>query len=242
MSAIGGSSALSTAPHRRVIAGNTALAAAPRNALNRPPTRADDADCPFCASQLMRSQDPHDQVLARGPGFNLLPPLGMLTPGHLLVTAEEHLLSMAELGARHLVDLASWLTYILGILSKPFGHYLFFEHGNSRRGNSAACIDHAHIHLLPLADCMSRELESALPWIALPDYQHLAGYVGLSYVFLGSDGQHLVHPSSSLQSQWIRRKAANVLRRDDWDWCLTRDSDELERTLQILPGLPLAKF
>lgn len=225
--------------HGEVAATTRASATALCSPNSLSPTSAGAADCPFCPTHLNRSRDPHDQILALGPGVNLLPALGMLTPGHFLVATEEHVLSMAELGTAGLIDLASWLTRIQDLLTTSFGNYFSFEHGSSGKDNGAACIDHAHIHLLPLADRLSEELGRALPWITIPDYHYLAAYARVNYAYLSLNGRHLVDPGSTLPSQWVRRKAASALFRDDWDWCLTRNAGELDHTLQVLKGLQL---
>lgn len=198
------------------------------------------ADCPFCSPHLTSSQDPHDQVLAVGPGVILLPAQGMIAPGHLLVATWNHLLGMSSLSPSALTDVCSWVARTQAALEETFGRYLLFEHGSSAEGTSAACIDHAHIHMLPLADEMGRDLVSDLPWTQLQEYSLLADYAGVDYAYLGLDNHHYALPSPSFPSQWIRRRAAEVLGRDDWDWCLTRDASELEQTLDGLADRALS--
>jgi diadenosine tetraphosphate (Ap4A) HIT family hydrolase len=193
-----------------------------------------DPGCSFCAGHLSSSQDPHDRVLATGPRVRLLPTLGMLTPGHLLITTNDHMLSMADLGSAGLADLTSWLAHIGCVLAELFGQYLFFEHGTSTQDGSSTCIEHAHIHLLPLADQLNSKLKSALDWTTLPSYEHLAKYASHSYLYLGFTDSHFVCVKPAVGSQWIRRQVAQALGRDDWDWCLTDDGYELERTLKSI--------
>lgn len=193
----------------------------------------ESVDCPFCSENLLNSSDLHDSVLAAGPGVQLLPTLGMLVPGHLLVISNEHLLSMADLGQDALARVSAWLTQTENILSRAFGSYVRFEHAGTADGCNSACVDHAHIHLLPLGDVFAEKMKAALDWTSLPNYEALPEHVQNGYSYLGVAERHFVY-SGFLESQWIRRRASNFLGRDDWDWYLTRDKDDLQKTLEVL--------
>jgi diadenosine tetraphosphate (Ap4A) HIT family hydrolase len=220
-------------PTRTGSPGDTAEA---DDAMSRRWTPDVTVDCPFCDPYLTSSHDPHDRVLAAGPGVILLPARGMLAPGHLLVATWDHVLGMSSLGPSILTDVHSWLDRMQHVLEELFGRYMLFEHGSSAEGSSGVCIDHAHIHMLPLADKMGRELVSDLPWAQLNEYGQLAEYAGTDYAYLAIDNHHYVLPSPRFPSQWIRQRVAGALGRDDWDWCLTQDARELERTLDRLAG------
>jgi hypothetical protein len=199
----------------------------------------DDADCPFCPGHLTASTADADTLLARGPGVNLLPTVGMMVPGYLLVTAQEHVLSMADLGAAHLAGLGPWLDTVRRLLAPHFGQYLTFEHGSSAADRTGACIEHAHLHLIPLADRLSERLRGAASWEVLPGFTDLASYGGASYAYLHVAGAHLALAEPSLGSQWIRREAGEVLGLDDWDWSLHRDKQPLKETLYQFGGIGL---
>jgi hypothetical protein len=186
------------------------------------------ADCPFCPGHLTASTTDADTLLARGPGVNLLPTVGMMVPGYLLVTTQEHVLSMGDLGTRHLEELGPWLDAVRSLLAPHFGQYLTFEHGSSVADRTWACIEHAHLHLIPLAGQLSERLRGAAPWKVLPDFADLASYGGASYAYLHVSGAHLALAEPSLGSQWIRREAGACLDRDDWDWSLQWDEQQLK--------------
>jgi diadenosine tetraphosphate (Ap4A) HIT family hydrolase len=200
---------------------------------------SDDAHCPFCPGRLTASTADADTLLARGPEVNLLPTAGMVVPGYLLVTTQEHVLSMADLGTRRLEELGSWLDEARSLLAPHFGQYLTFEHGSGFGDRIESCIEHAHLHLIPLATQLSERLRTAAPWEVLPDFADLASYSGASYAYLHVSGTHLALAEPSLGSQWIRRQAGAFLGRDDWDWSLTRDEQSLKETLYRLGGMGL---
>src|SRR5580704_5819432 len=193
-------------------------------------------DCPFCVGHLGRSAELYDEVLFRDKLVNVVPDLSPLCPGHLLVAARQHVLSMAELGPTRLGKLALRLSDLGTKLSPEFvdqGNYFLFEHGTPQdRGGSGACIDHAHLHMLPMEDQMSDQLTSALSWQSIPRLKDLARFQGVGYAYLGIKGSHYVYPSSNIGSQWLRRQVCEALNRDDWDWALTKSDVELHETLE----------
>ena len=179
----------------------------------------------------------HDQILFQTSVANLLPPVGTLVPGHLLITSRSHIFSLAQLGIRDLERLDTTLSGLCTVLGREFGEYYLFEHGSSSAEASGPCISHAHVHLMPLAALMAEKLIRAMPWSRLPNYQALAQYRDCEYAYLRVGKQHLVHPNPSIKSQWIRRQAAEALNRDDWDWYLTRSDRELRETLRGITRL-----
>lgn len=193
-----------------------------------------DGDCPFCAEALADSNSPFDQVLASGPGVNLLPALGMLTPGYFLVTAEQHVLSMADLQPGALMALDQWLRGLMPSLTAEFGRYLVFEHGSCVSGGAGACVDHAHLHLIPLAARLIPDLLVAARWHSLDEYTDVHAHAGTSYAYLGWDGAHRVLVDPKFGSQWIRRQVAAALGTDAWDWALFDGRGALDVTLARL--------
>ena len=229
----------STVPGRgqgSVLAGHAPTSARPEG-----PSRSQAASCPFCETRLSCSTAAHDRVLLQDRLIQVLPDLAPLSPGHLLVASRRHVLSMAQLGAQSLAEIEITLKSLCTELRYAFGEYFLFEHGTSPDA-SGPCIDHAHIHMLPLATTMSDRLTSALPWRTLLRYESLSLYDDCGYVYLNICNRNYVSSGAFIGSQWIRQQVAIALRRDDWDWCLTRSAGELKKTLEVFERLPLHSF
>jgi diadenosine tetraphosphate (Ap4A) HIT family hydrolase len=194
---------------------------------------AEHPDCPFCAGHLDTSTAIYDEVLFRDALVSVVPDLSPLCPGHLLAASRRHVLSMAELGPSALERIGSTLTTLCAALAPEFGDYFFFEHGTppgeSTRG---ACIDHAHVHMLPLEATMFDRLVLALDWQPIKDYAELARFQQAGYAYVGIKGSHFVYPNPDIGSQWIRRQVGAALDRDDWDWGLSHSSHDLQKTLE----------
>ncbi len=190
--------------------------------------------CPFCPAWLRTSASLFDEEFGHGPEVRLLPALGMLVPGYLLATATEHRVSFAELGAPRLEQTERWLAHVTEALQPVFGRYLAFEHGSCGEASAGACIDHAHIHLVPLADQLGEQLANTLEWQELPALAALERMRGRPYVYLGVGGRHFVVADPDLPSQWLRRKIAAHLGHDLWDWAIDDGLGALRVTLAQL--------
>lgn len=199
--------------------------------------RSDTCDCPFCAASLTSSTSPFDQILAEGPSVHLVPALGMLVPGYLLVTTKDHRLSMADLGSQGLVELGAWIDGITAALSATFGQYLIFEHGSCAGESSGACVDHAHIHLIPASASFATKILALAPWNELPSFSALASFSQESYAYFSFAGHHYAMARPRLGSQWIRRQIASHIGTDLWDWAIDPGTAALRKTLSEIPPL-----
>jgi len=143
---------------------------------------------------------------------------------------------MAELGPPALGRIAVTLAGLSAKLAPEFGDhgdYLIFEHGTPPGGGSrGACIEHAHLHMLPTETLMFDQLTSALDWQPISEFKNLASFRRAGYAYLGIKGSHYVYPKPDIGSQWIRRQVCAALGRDDWDWALTESGLDLRTTLE----------
>lgn len=190
--------------------------------------------CPFCAEHLEQSTSPFDITLAQTDAARLLPALGTLTPGYLLVSSSEHVPSMADLDLDTLRTIISWTSAISGRLAVEFGEYLLFEHGSCHSQPSGACINHAHIHLVPLARELGPILLRSAPWRRVETVEEVVLYKRCSYLHLTINEQSWILPNPTLGSQWLRRKIGDLLRTELWDWALDPGIDFYNETIARL--------
>ena len=201
---------------------------------------------------------PWDQVLAENSGFVTFPSIGALVPGWMLVVPRRRVLSLRELSS------AEWesLTELAREVSKaqeafpgevfelppgtdpPLpGEVFMFEHGNTVEGGPVGCgVDHAHLHLVPLAfdllaearagsdaevewlECQSSEFSSLIP----ASGEYLA-------IWRPRDGAGLVGSFRNPQSQWIRRViAAKLGKGDAWDYKAHPGMENLHQTVTVM--------
>jgi diadenosine tetraphosphate (Ap4A) HIT family hydrolase len=181
--------------------------------------------CEFCKEFANPTQRPN-RVLWEGGNFNLLPSIGSLTPGYLLLMPKFHIRSFADLNPADLQSALSIAEAARQVISGRFGPTILAEHGPGRPGEtSAACCDHAHWHLIPCdPHKVSQEYERAagVP-AALTTIRELSKWGGQPYVFL-SPLRHVYWTwpySDHFSSQFVRRICAKIMGLADYyDWAI----------------------
>lgn len=151
-----------------------------------------------------------------------------LTPGHVLYVTQDHAGAVARAGLRngalrHLDELM-----VSEVGSSP--PTLFFEHGVSKPHRKAACIDHAHVHAVPLdrrvglddvLGTQSMEFARGLDWRAdVPLSDVSPRILDDDYLWMSdSTGRSLVAPvSRDVPHQLVRRALGELLGIPHWDW------------------------
>src|SRR4051812_36246748 len=92
-------------------------------------------------------------VLARNQRAAAIPSIGALVPGHLLVCPLEHVPSLGALDAQTFDSVMRLSTDLEAALAREFGaNSLVFEHGPGTKSAAGSCVDHAHLHIVPMTE------------------------------------------------------------------------------------------
>lgn len=163
-----------------------------------------------------------DRTILETRGFKVVPSLGHIVEGYLLLIPRDHYCALADFPAESLRELEQLKTMLVGSLRSKYGDYVLFEHG-ARTENSGGCgISHAHLHAVPLP--AEKDLLQTLR--ASFRHQQISGISGLrgiptdcSYLYYeGVRGDcHVFYPAF-LPSQYMRRLIAERLGVEHWDW------------------------
>ena len=191
--------------------------------------------CEFCrellndpSSRFRRLYYPQleSRIVARRYGFVVLPTLGQLFKGSLLVLPESHFETFSSL-PQLMVDRLPDLVTELESSTQQFGLPLIFEHG-ARCHTGAGCgIYHAHLHLVPLPESVHHS-------VILPGTSRIAANISEALRSLRSSSLYLLvrdthgntaflEPSPatamSFPSQYVRRRLVDHFKlRTPWDW------------------------
>lgn len=115
-----------------------------------------------------------DRPVANSEHFIVLPSLGALVPGWVLVVPRRPILNLGALNEIERADLDALVHYLRNVLSSVTNDVFEFEHGPQDRDSSVGCgVDQAHLHLVPLPfDLLSAALEvdnRTIQWRDIPN-------------------------------------------------------------------------
>lgn len=170
--------------------------------------------------------------------FRVMPTLGQIVEGHLLITPVEHYRAIAELPGKGLEELESLFRLTRSALTQKYGNCVFFEHGMRGESSGGCGIDHAHVHAVPVAgtdvlNLLTNEFNGA-KIDALTDIK--TGVRGSYLFFEDASSVRYVFSVDSLPSQYMRRLVAESIGKADWDWRTIGREPQLHSTMhRLLP-------
>lgn len=186
--------------------------------------------------------------VARTNRFTVLPSLGSLVPGWVLVIPRRPLLNLAALSSEEKKDLDS-LVDVVRIALSPAGEEIFeFEHGSHELDGPMGCgVDQAHLHIVPLPFDLLTEASGRngnIQWIDLSPMDDTWKTLrkGRDYLFARSQqGKKIIGFPDRPESQWFRKLIAQELGVSDrWNY---RDNSGIENvriTLELFGDTEIA--
>lgn len=184
--------------------------------------------CILCevASGTASATDPENTVLLRSRAFFAKPGLGHFSPGYSLICSMAHVMNMAMLPRRELRELEDVVaTFAQRLRASTGRRVVMFEHGTCGSVHAGSCIDHAHVHLLPVPDDIdvSHEIIDQGTKIGSLSALRRFGNSRGSYFFFdnGCGVRRVTRLTAPLRSQFARQLlAARLGIPDEWDWAV----------------------
>ena len=208
---------------RRILCGDISL----NNSQEAPPQCAlcdvlTDKDEAPVRTFISRDELP-SEILSQKGKLIALSDVAPLGPGHTLLVSEQHVLAMNKLSSQALLELDLFRQEIAGRLQSMYSlPTIAFEHGLCNRAKSPGCgIDHAHLHMLPtdidVVQLFTEDFEVA----SLENLDKLGeatkGHDEYLLLIDAGGGVNVAFPDSPI-SQYFRRKLAQVMGRELWNW------------------------
>lgn len=197
--------------------------------------------CRLCAASGQRTYQPWDSPLIETDLLRVVPSLGALVEGWLLIVPKEHLLRLTDNLDTAMLAVGLATDVIEPRLAARYGSgVVLFEHGPHTEGLSVGCtVDHAHLHAVPTdldLLSMSSHLFPGIAWTSVPSFLTATPKPNESYLELRDQaGRSYRAVGSELPSQAFRRCIAHALHRDaEWNW---RDHPQIERVLTTIRSL-----
>ena len=206
-------------------------------------------NCDFCDEFAGGSQNAFVRRYGQGDGrivmasacFRIIPTLGQVVEGHLLIVPLRHFCALADLPSLQIDELDYLCRRVRSTLTDAYGECVFFEHGVRGSGAGGCGIDHAHLHAVPVAaDGVLNILTREFGGCAIHDFAAVKEAVKQesSYLFFeDSSAKRYVFPVEELPSQYMRKLVADSIGKRDWDWRKCGREPELIATLERLTPL-----
>lgn len=177
-----------------------------------------------------------DIVRQNGEGDICFPGLGALTEGYVLVVPTEHVSSVTQLPEKRVLEMEDFILSIANEIERLWGPAIIFEHGGKPGEASSSCLDHCHVHLMPVRapdECLEprewRTHDSMAE--AVFSIRDVAPY----HLVRIREGLWVTRPDSVKQSQYMRRLVARDLGiSDEWDYLLFPFLENMAATIDKL--------
>jgi diadenosine tetraphosphate (Ap4A) HIT family hydrolase len=155
----------------------------------------------------------------------IMPSLGALVPGHVLICPQACVRSFAQVARDATGDITAVLEGLVLRLRAVTGREIqLFEHGDAKDSDRVSCsVEHAHIHAVPGVPDLWPVTRELAPWQGIRSIDHIRRVVGdgeyLSFRTLSGQWWVARAPTQGFESQLLRRVVATaLLRTQTWDW------------------------
>lgn len=185
------------------------------------------------------------RVVMESSRFAVLPSVGPLAVGHVLICPRDHVNRFASLPAEEFDELEALRAELerrLGTVAENC-HFHYFEHGGDLAATRTPCtVDHAHIHLVPTPEDGTAlpeignwrpvaRLEAAMPQVGPEEYIWYQAPSRDAWIWEANLRE-------AIPSQLMRRVIAELLGvAEAWNWREDPRVDVLAATLRAL-GAP----
>ena len=194
-------------------------------------------DCLFCSIQEMSNpSNPEDEIIDESENFYAKAALGHFVFGYTLIITKEHFPSFAHLPEHQFPELEAFRDKIRDKLHNICQHRIsMMEHGAINRCQRAgSCIDHAHLHFMPLSVDLYPILRERFSFDELSTTGEVRRFKDeqIPYLYYQREGLrgHGVKLSQDVPSQLLRRIACQALGQPElWDWRNRPLRDPLQR-------------
>lgn len=170
-----------------------------------------------------------DRYVRRVPleseSFAVIPSVGPLVPGHVLLCPRRHFKSFAQMPNGQESEFAITKKRLAEVLAKTFGKPIHcFEHGSAKKAAQPMCtVEHAHLHFVPTEVEVWPTIKADFAWHRIESgIASLSAVVGeMEYILYESpDGRSFVTcgREGTFESQYLRRVFATALGNDGWNW------------------------
>lgn len=193
-------------------------------------------ECTLCrvVDERLAAQRPlYDTHLLETSTFVVIPAVGPVHPGHVMVVSRSHIPNLASMAPDGVAEYNELVQMVSRSTSHCLDDLLEAEHGGAEGERGGACITHVHVNLIPRAAAFVDMFDGELP---LQDIDQSLGKLNaraVPYILLRNAHNIRLYTARGAPSQVIRRALLAKLGREDWDWAVFPHHDVVEATVRM---------
>lgn len=199
--------------------------------------------CCFCNTVRGGAEELWNQMLLQTTNFVVLPTVGAIVEGWVLIIPKKHYLCLASLDTDLFLEFIELYKFIHKILKDCYGPVTCFEHGPSNPKQPIGCgVDHAHLHMVPINCDFMAGVKNIFPynlrWINVQNIQEAKSFFesGSQYLYLEQPNKSAyiaTHPY--IPSQLFRRVIANsVGKPNHYNWRIYHEENNVKSTANTI--------
>lgn len=199
--------------------------------------------CCLCPNRVSaNSPEFWNKPLFETDNFAVIPSLGSLVSGWLLIVPKSHVICLGALSDELVQEMQLVSRKMADLVSRSYEKVCLFEHGPTAGRKSTGCsVDHAHLHLVPvefdLATIALRFMPDGSKWLSA-DWNSCrdAFHQGSDYLYIEQPiGVGRIATHTEFPSQVFRKAIAHHLGIDEeYSW---RDFPKLDSVAQTIRSL-----
>lgn len=168
------------------------------------------------SEKKFHNKEIHNTVLFESDNFLVIPSIGSIVEGWLLIIPKEQYISMGALNNIVFAELEQLIEKIGEMVFKRYGNYVVFENGAYSKNKLVGCgVDYAHVHIVPTDLNLMKEIETKFDihyqWDSIDSIRISKTYIEnqMPYLYYRNQAKEsFITTSNDIPSQLFRKTIA----------------------------------
>lgn len=191
--------------------------------------------CIFCDIDNSKIEN---TIIEETKYFYILPTLGSLVDGYILIVTKRHINSMSELNENELIEYKNIIEKYQNLFKKIYNKTpIVFEHGTPNQNSEmkANSVTHAHTHIVNINFSNEKEILEKYNFKEINDFKEINK--NMNYIkYISNNKIYITYKFPSV-SQLMRILIAEELNyKDKFDWKKERFDENIISTIERIKG------
>ena len=191
--------------------------------------------CIFCDIDHSKIEN---TIIEEKDYFYILPTLGSLVDGYILIVTKRHINSMSELNENELIEYKNIIEKYKNLFKKIYNKTpIVFEHGTPNQNSEmkANSVTHAHTHIVNINFSNEKEILEKYNFKKINDFKVINK--NMNYIKYISNNKIYITYNFPSVSQLMRILIAEELNyKDKFDWKKERFDENIISTIERIKG------